>query len=768
MTMNKTIWLASVAMIAAPQALHAQGTTGEIVVTAQKRSESILKAPIAITAIVGDELRNKGVNTVADLQDVVPGVSFQSTQDGINIGIRGVRSSDTSSKGEADIGFNVDGVYIGRGNARGTAFFDVERVEVLRGPQGTLYGRSTTGGAINLITVKPKIGQLGGYARLEYGNYDTKRGEAALNVPINDTLALRFAGAFNDRDGYTNPVAYAPTINGVVTPISAVGAKAFNDQHDATGRASLLYKPSADVTARLTGTFGHQGGVGGSTQVESFLATGSLNVYATPYGSWVNNNFANVDSSLNAKLGAVQLDLLASYQHFTLNQQRPQTNNIGYNGGVLGGILQIGKADTVQVEARLSNAQAQRLEYVAGANYFYENIYESGRLWNAPVATVLDTSTWGHQFEVNNHTPHKAYGLFGQGTFHATDKLSLVAGARYTHEEVTRTGTIAPGPCFVVNYPDACPAGKLFIAAFGYNDANNGHSTDNKVTWKLGVNYQADASNLIFASVSTGFKGGGFSDFGLVSGQSTTPYKPSAITAYELGYKGKPWRGLTLTSDLFYYDYSADQITGVTTVAALPGVQGQFTFTPPVEIYGWENEVSYALTAHTTISGTASYTHSRFVDFLAGSIIGNQVSWRGYALDQTPGVVLTGSLDHTIELSDDTSIKFHGQIKYSDGYALSDYGYAVRMWQKASTRSTANITYSFGKGAYSAQVFVENIENKVQRVGGINGYLGPLGGTGGSASTYGNGTIPVNTPAGYINFATTMPRLFGLRLNAKF
>ena len=650
--------LPAAAMAEAPDAAPTADNS-TIIVTALKRSESILKVPAAITAIAGDELRNLGVNTVSDVQNVVPGVTIQSGQDGLNIGIRGVRASDTSSKGEADIGFNVDGVYIGRGNARGGAFFDIERVEVLRGPQGTLYGRSTTGGTINLITNKPRLHEASAYVRLEYGNYDTKRGEAAINLPLGDTVAVRFSGAFNDRDGYANPVAYAPVINGVTTNISTVGAKALNDQHDATGRASMLFQPSPDVTARLTATFGHQGGLGGTNQVESFLTSGSgssaLNVYATPYPSFVNNNTANLDGTIKAKIGAVQLDVMGSYQHFSLDQQRANTNNVLQNAsGMFGGILQIGRANTTQFELRLSNAEAAKLDYVVGANYFHEDIYESGRLWNAPVATALDTTTWSHNFEVDNHTPHTAYGVFAQGTYHLTDQLGLVAGVRYTHDKVQRTGQIDPGPCFVVNYPDQCPAGA--------------------------------------------------------------------------------------------------------------SVQGQFTFTPAVEIYGWENELGYSFGPNTRINVTAAYMHSKYKNLLVGPVIGSQVSWSGFALDQTPDFVATASIDHSIDLGRDSQLKLHAQIKYSDKYVLSDFSNELRYWQPSSTRSAANVTYAFAKDHYAVQLFVENIENKVQRTSGIGGYSGALGG-GGPAGTYGNGT---NAPAGYLNFSTNTPRFFGVRFNGKF
>ena len=740
----------------------------EVIVTALRRSESALKTPAAISVINGAELKTQGVNSVVDLQNLMPAVSMTIGQDGAQIGMRGVQPSDTSSKGEQDVAFNVDGVYIGRGNARTASFFDIDRVEVLTGPQGTLYGRSSTGGAINLITNKPKLHDYSGYARLEYGNYNTQRIEAAVNFPLGDTLAVRVATSLNRRDGYAKPVDYDAVVNGTTYHISAAGQKALNDQDDQTVRAALLFQPNDSFTGHLTVTSGHQGGVGGGAQLQDFLTSGSgdskWNVLANPVPSFVDSKFTNIDAAITAKLGDVQLDVIASQQDFTLLQQRINTNSILYNGGQFSPILMHSPTKTSQFEARISNVNPGFIDYVAGVNYFYEDIHENGHIFNVPVSTPSDTTTWASFFEPKNETTHKSYGAFFQGTLHASEKLSFVGGVRYTFDEAIRVGQLAlPFPPFnLCSYPNDC-----------MGVPNNGKSSDRKVTWKLGANYQMDDANLLYASVATGFKGGGFNDYDPVA-NGVGNYDPSSLTAYEIGYKGRPGDHLILTSDAYYYDFTQNQINGVITFP-LSGQTTPYTVTTPTRMYGLESTFNYRAATRTRFNGSLALEHSAFVRFAAGSIYGDQVSWADRPLDQTPTVVANLGLDQGFELPGGGSLKFHGQIKYSQGYYLSDIGNAVRYWQPAFTRSDMALTYAPAAASYSLQLFVQNIENSIQRTSAPANYVGPYGGVGGQTQvngtptypTPGNGAIPTQ-PAYCQTFTTNTPRFYGVRLNVNF
>ncbi len=766
------------------------GEPVEVVVTAFKRSSTALKTPAALTVLSGNALKDAGVNSVSDIQNVVPNVNIASGRDGIQIAIRGITTYDTSSKGEQDIAFNLDGAYIGRGYARGGAFFDVDHVEVLRGPQGTLYGRSSTGGAVNVISVHPKLGDTSGYANVEFGNYNSKKAEAGVNLPLGDKAAVRISGMFADRDGYSKPIDYTTSYNGTDYTFSAGQAPARNDQKDGAGRVSFLFKPTDDTTVNLSATVGHQGGAGSAPALETQLqanndkGTKALNILTNPVPAFLDNNFAIYNASLNHKFGNIQLDVLGSYQDVRFKQQSTSVQDTAANGGgVISPIflmppaatfgptfqfyLQKNSVKTNQWEVRFSNVDPSKIDYVVGANYFDEASYENGQSWNALIDDPLNQASYTFQNGPINNTAHKAWGVFGQTTWNVTSQLGVVTGIRYTHDEVSRTGRFAlpfnfaagfPPPPYpdangnaICHYPDDC-----------VGDPNNGGAEDNKITWKLGLNYQATPRDLFYASISTGFKGGGFNDYDPVTG-GIANYEPESVTAYEVGYKGRPLANLTYSTSLFYYDFSSMQINSG---AVFPdGKQGLFTQSVPVEISGWENELSYRFAQQTSLDGSLSFLHSEFKNFQAGSLAfsGNGIDFSGKPVDQAPEFTVTLAFNHGIALSADTSMKFRLGMKYSDSYYVSDFGDGVRYLQPSYTRTDASVTYEFGDGKYSLQAFVENLEDKVQRttlLGYANSGL-PYGGD--------NAMVPTTgVPANNIAFYTTTPRFFGLRLNTKF
>lgn len=268
-------------------------TIEEVVVTAQKKTELASKTPIALTAYNGEALKAQGVVSVSDLQNLAPSVNIGRDGFGVNVNIRGVTTTDTTSKGEQGISFNVDGVAIGRPTIQGLSFFDVERVEVLRGPQGTLYGKSSTGGAINVITNKPKD-SFEALANLEFGNYGTRRADAVVNLPVGDKLALRAAVNTNKRDGYIYP---------------SDGSAARNDQDDVSARLSALAKFNEDTSLLVSTTFGSVRGVGPASVVYNNWLTKSgaaaRTVYGNPFGSKTNEDFHNYNVEFKTAFNGV-------------------------------------------------------------------------------------------------------------------------------------------------------------------------------------------------------------------------------------------------------------------------------------------------------------------------------------------------------------------------------------------------------------------------------------------------------------------------------
>lgn len=736
----------------------------EIIVTALRREESVLKVPAALSVLAGSDLKTQGVNNVADLQNVVPGLTITRNQFGMNINVRGVQTTDFTSKGEQDVAFNIDSVYIGRPQAQAAAFYDVERVEVLRGPQGTLYGRSSTAGVINVITARPKLGEQSGYANVEYGNYNARRVEAAVNMPLGDTVAIRASGAFNKRDGYSRYVDQSVTVGTTAYYFSAAGLRARNDQDDVAGRFSILYSPNDSLTARLTANFAHQGGVShleaNYDQLEKANYSGSngLTLLADPIPSWLDEHMFNLDGSLNVKFGGTQLDVVASKQHYYMNDQMVTGNNPVAQGNQFQTNNFYNEYRTTELEARLSNVESGLLDYTAGANYFKEDINEDYHGWNAPVATWYDQTTWRNRINPINNTVRDAWGVFAQGTWHINDQFGVVTGVRYTRDKVDRVGTLGAGPNFnqadgtPCRYPNDCIGG-----------ANLGNSSDHKTTWRLGLNYQVTPDNLFYVAAATGFKGGGFNDFDPYQNLASASYPPESLTSYELGYKGRPASSLTYSSQLYFYDFSKQQINAALRyfpTGSTSAVNLNYTSIANTQIYGWENELSYQLAPHTTLSGSASFTHSKYKDFLAGAVVGQQVNWAGRRLDKVPSFDGSVTLMHAFQMVNANQLKLRLKTRYNSGYFLSDTVNAVQYTQKSFMRSDASLEYVPADKNYSLQFFVENIEDKVQKTNQPGGYNGLSGVT--------NGGVPSGaTPNGVI-FGTSSPRYYGVRLKVTF
>jgi len=247
---KKILWSATILSSAiVPQMVFAQDTKvsdgglAEIVVTAQRREESLQKAAIAVTAVTGDDLTRSGITETSNLGKLVPALVVQPTGGTTSFFLRGVGTNSQNSFSENAIAFNFNGVYVGRPTAPAGVFYDLERVEVVKGPQGTLYGRNATGGAINVLPKKPVLGKFGVEGLAEYGNYDSKKGFLAVNVPFGEVAALRVAGQVVDRDGFISD--------------------GYDDDKGEAVRASFLLKPSDIWSINIVGDYYHQGGKGG-------------------------------------------------------------------------------------------------------------------------------------------------------------------------------------------------------------------------------------------------------------------------------------------------------------------------------------------------------------------------------------------------------------------------------------------------------------------------------------------------------------------------
>lgn len=759
---------APVCTVCEPPVPQATDMLEQVVVTADKRNEDLSRVPATINVFSGEKLLSEGVVRIDGLQNLAPSMGVSRSPDGgVALTLRGVTSTDFTPKGQPGVGFTIDGIAIERPLETGTAFFDVDRVEVVSGPQGTLYGNSTTGGTVNLITNKPKPDfEAGG--SLEFGNYDAWRGTAYVNIPFNETFALRAAGNFNKVDGWLAP---------------AGGGEALNTEDNSSGRLTGLLHLGGNATLTLTGTAGTQGGAGGGQDpygnFVAYSGAAQRAIYSDPIQQFIDDRFGNLNGEFNGDFGPIHV----AYDGAHLYYWAHDLTSSDANAALIGGWNWLDERHTFTTsshEIRVSNADAGNWDWLLGANLLREDIHEMFHLWTAPLADPT-VSASVNALNPINVTTHQSAGVFGQTSYRLGDRLRLTVGVRDSSDSTDRVGTFAQGPGWPNAQGDSCIAPENCIG-----DANNGHQSEAKWTYRGAVDYELLPNQLLYASIATGYKAGGFNDFDPKTGH-TAPYAPEEMTAYEVGYKGQPLSTLQFDSAAYYYDYAREQITSLVMFydapASSPVAAVVYTQSVPTTIYGWENALHWKPAHADLLDASVVLMKSRFDRYLAGdtafisaggaATIGS-VHWDGLSLDNTPAFVATLGLTHTFLLPKGASLSAHLESRFSSSYVESDPAAAStldpgnhdsRFTQPAFTRSDATLTYASADGRFSLQAFVSNIENKVQMTGPpgalpTNTGLPPAGASYGSTLS----TAQLNT----VGVNVTPPRLFGVRMNIKY
>ena len=697
--------LAPMAVAAAsPGGTAAQGLQlQEVIVSAEKFAEPVSRTPISMTVLSGQALRSKGIVSAADLNNAAPGVFVGQGSFGTYISIRGVTTTDNTSKGEQGIGYYVDGIMLGRALEQDLTMFDIKRISILRGPQGTLYGQSTTGGVISLTTNRP-VDRFATSGDLTFGNYNALRADAMLNVPITSSFYLRAAVNSNRVNGYIRPIIDFRPADAQDDPTAR------EDQKNRSGRLSALWKLGRRTRLMVSATASSVGGVGGSTlpisTVLGHSGSAQLIGYADPIQPRIDEHFMMINGELTTSLGPVALTWVGGHIRFSANDITSSTFDPALNADQYQWLDErLRPAITDSQELRVSNARPGPWRWVVGADWYREGIHEDYHRFEAPVSNPTYLGSV-NAIDPVNHTVHDAKGVFAQGSYTFRRRVRLTLGARWTRDSVVRHGSFAPGPYGADFGQQLCPPAPQ-DCIFGPND--NGAEQDHKITYHAGLNYFLAGRQMLYGVVATGFKAGGFNDPNPVT-HKITIYKPESLTDFEVGYKGRLLHDrLAVDSDFYYYDYSADQIT---TNVNIDNSVVVYTLTVPVRIYGWENQLHWRVSRSDMLSATLAVMHSKYVRFGAG--LQQNISWAGRSLDHTPTLTASVGYTHDWSLPNQATLSGHAGIFYSTSYLISDYVLAVQYRQPAYTHTDLRLTYTSPSGHYYVQGFVQNLENNVQ------------------------------------------------------
>lgn len=638
----------------------------KIIVSSERRTESTQEMSVAISTVTGKDLLANGSSDLVSAIVLMPSVEQQQSNRSGGFYVRGIGSRfpgvDTS------VATYSDNVFQSRGEVTNFSFVDVERIEVLRGPQGTLYGRNSIGGAVNIISKNPELGENNGSVNVQVGNYGAYHVEGVANVALNESTALRAVVVKDKHDGYLD--------------------SGLNDADTSAGRIKLLTEPNENVSLLLGIEYFKNGGLGIGNGV---FNTGFKGLSFTEEGNTIggcgegtdrlcipftDTKNINIYAELDINLDWATLSFLPSYQDFSSVYTQ-----------IFGTILEDSDTPFKQktMEVRLVSNDDGDLEWVTGL-YWYKGD-ASGQ--------IVDNALFGAEtvgIDIN-----KSSAVYAQATYSLSETLRLIGGLRYTKDQFDLDT--------LVNYVDRS---ETLAASEEYS----------KTTYKAGLEYDIAAESLLYASVSTGFKQGGST----ISGSTGTifSWKPETIIAYELGSKNRFNDGtLQLNLAAFYYNwknYVADApvFTDFEGETVIEVVKQNIPST--TTLFGLELEGIWLLSDNDRLQFSVTKEKSEFGD---ASFDGEELG--GRELNHAPSDTASLGYNHTWELANNSIVVANFDAKYNSGYWLDlhrsgDDG-AGQPWFTAKQAPyvlfNASLRYEPQDTNWWLSLYVKNITNEV-------------------------------------------------------
>ncbi len=676
-----------------PAAAPAAKDSGElqtVTVSANRRAEDQQKVSVSVTAVTGATLAERNVTDLSQMESLSAGFTFGRSGVDARPSIRGVRTENVAVNGDTTIGYFVDGVYKSRAQQAMLGFVDVARVEILRGPQGTLFGRNTFGGTVAITTVEPELKSFETNAALELGSFGKKRFDGALNLPLGDTVAVRLAGVVEKADAWVKN--------------DFDSSAGLFDKDTKYLRASVKFKPGRDFEAVLRADIAEQGGNGGSAfgykLAGTYLHTpscqqlfnadylalntrggnrdavndctrtqgagagtgtsavgtgtdlgiplyqpGQLDRINNDYRSYLDLRDSNFTADLSYRLAGLTLKSITGVADFSATR----TQDSDFSSSTIARDYQATTAKTFTQELQVLSDTKGPLSYVAGVYLFKDellgrfiNQQEPRTIRSPALSAPLTLPQNGAGFFDLQRPETESTAVYGQFSLGLSQALTVTAGARYTRDKKSfkfaNANAVLPlnasgapdGTLITLNTPDPseaafgtagatnctgsnaqpgfnCLAGTNTVTGATYSDA-----TFSKATGKLALDFKVTDSQLLYASVATGFRSGGFN-----SGQaleSVRVFKPEEVTAIEIGSKNR-FLGNKLQVNLaaFNNDYTNLQeqrqvAVGATTVSVIFNAA-------KARSKGLEAEVEWRQSRSLTMGGTLSLLDAKYTSF---------------------------------------------------------------------------------------------------------------------------------------------------------
>jgi outer membrane receptor protein involved in Fe transport len=664
------------AQTAAPEATEESQDSGDIVVTANKREQRLNDVGTTVAVLSGDSLKDRQINSLEDLANATPGLSFTNSANGTPVyTLRGVGFYETSLGAYPTVSTYVDEAPLPFPVLSSHSAFDLERVEILKGPQGTLFGQNATGGAINYIAAKP-TDSLSAGGTLSYGRFNEVIGEGFISGPLSPTLSARLAGRFERADGWQISNSRPNDRNGSVENYMGRLLVDFEPTETLRFKVNINgWKDKSDTQApQYIGLF---------PQVPSFLTP---QLAASPFSperpqaaDWTPGVTQRNNSMWQAALrsefdlsDAITLTSITSYTKFKMSQG---DEGDGLPISTLDLVNNDGRIESFNQEVRLSNDSGSDLRWVIGGNYERSNVYQEVDL-SFPDVSVrgLYNFLFGYPFfslTYSNDQKFRTYAGFANVEYDI-GPLTVKVGGRYTKSKITSAecgfddsgSPINTGPLFydilfggaLGPYNGQCY--QINNTATTYNGVPTGGSgqfidtlEEDNFSWRVGLDYKPSDDVLLYANVARGYKAGSYPTLSASLFSQYLPVTQESVLSYEAGFKATLLdRALQLNGAAFYYDYTDKQLRSKI-IDPNFGILDALQNIPKSDVKGFEIEMSIRPTRGLVINTTFTYLDASIKEFTGLNSGGISANFAGANVPYTPKYQIGTNIDYDFPVS---------------------------------------------------------------------------------------------------------------------
>lgn len=611
---------------------------GTVTVTAQRRTESLQDVPVMVTVFGAEEIEAARIQEIHDIVTRTPGLSFDAfPASQARLYIRGIGSSERGAGGDPSSAVFLDEIYLGRPAAVAFDAFDVERIEVLKGPQGTLYGRNVVGGAINVISKRPQLDAFDASASATLGNFSRLDGAGFVNIPFaNNTSAIRMSASYRSHDGFvSNPFL----------------GRDVEDQETTSARLQYYAEPTDSLRMHFTLDGTRDRASGTANHVLEVFESNPLSNFYSPnfdpnvtYGSepgFENRDTWGVRAEISNDFSFGTLTALASYRdldyefRYDFDGGNPDPTSPGFNAiNISGGNDE--QAELSSQEIRLSSLPGSQINWVAGVYHYKQDVTRSDILLLdaaviAPIplyeAFIADASL-------------DSYAAFGDASVPVSERWTVFGGLRYSKDKKTQ---------HVFNTDSMVP-----LRADEFYDVSVSAEFDDW-TYRAGAEFQAVPNTMLYATISRGFKSGGFNDTASDAEEAATPIEPETAVQYEIGQKSTLFDGAVIWNNTLYYmDYSDLQVGKVIDGRSVRTNAGK------AHVQGYETQLLVSPAEGLSFALAYAFTDAIFDEFEEDG-----VDFSGNRISRTPRHKVTISPAYVLSLANGADLTFAVDYRYA-------------------------------------------------------------------------------------------------------